>query len=872
MQLNMETAELKLTPMIQQYKKIKRGIPQNAILMFRLGDFYEMFFEDAKIASKVLNIALTKRSKDEGRNYPMCGIPYHAADSYISKLIKAGHKVAVCDQVEDPKQAKGIVRREVTRLITPGTVLDTQLLEEKKNNFIAAINKIGKLFGISYLDISTGEFKITEIGNETDFLSEFHRISPVECILPSGFKEFFEKNNKLENILLNYYEDWVFDYDNGYNLLKEHFKTHSLDGFGCQGLVPAITSAGALLHYLKENMHTALGHIQKIICYSTSDYMVLDNSTMRSLELVEPMHSGNKSITLFNVLDYTSTSMGGRLLHKWLKQPLLNVTQIQERQDAVRSFYDNKNVREKLSEIFKNIPDIERIIGRVESGFANARDLVALKDALHLVPEIKSNISAYKGLLFEKLIKDLSDMSELVCELEKAFVSSPPLSMKEGGFIKDGYDGELDEIRSISSQANDWLTKFQIKEAEETGIKSLKVRYNKVFGYYIEVSNANRSAVPAHYTRKQTLVNAERYITPDLKEYETKILNAKDQISDIEYKIFIELKNKTSSFTVEIQKIAQAIAVLDSLLSLSEACIRGNYIFPEVNDQSLINITGGIHPVLQSHLEDGKRFVPNDIMLDNSENQLMVITGPNMAGKSTYIRQVALLTLMAQIGCGIPAEKAVIGVVDRIFTRVGASDDISRGQSTFMVEMNEAAYILNHATSKSLIVLDELGRGTSTFDGVSIAWAIAEYLVSRKDKGMGPKTLFATHYHELIKLAEIYPSVKNYNIAVREWNDEIIFLYKILPGGTDKSYGIHVARLAGLPYGVIERSKQIMSSLEEGTFISKGVQKETPKQMNLFEVPREQVIDNLRSIKLEYMTPIEALNKLKELKERVDQF
>jgi DNA mismatch repair protein MutS len=866
----METAELKLTPMIQQYKKIKRGIPSGAILMFRLGDFYEMFFEDAKIASKVLSIALTRRSKDEGRDYPMCGIPYHAADSYIGKLIKAGYKVAVCDQVEDPKLAKGIVRREVTRLITPGTILDAQLLDEKKNNFIAAINKIGKLYGIAYMDLSTGEFKITEIGNEADFASELSRIGPVECILPNTLKGLSLGSNG--NTLMNYYDDWVFDYDNGYNMLKDHFKTHSLDGFGCQGLVPAITSAGALLYYLKENMLESLKHIQKIVPYVLGDYMVLDNATIRNLELTDPVRQGTKDTTLVGVLDYTITSMGGRLLRKWIKQPLVSVTQIKERQSAVKYFYENKTVREKLIEIFKNIPDIERIIGRVNSGFANARDLVALKDAISLVPATKSQISAVLDNLLKQIIGELHELPELLNELENALNPSPPFSIHEGGFIKDGFNSELDELRTISTQAKDWLTKFQASEIETTGIKSLKVRYNKVFGYYIEISNANLASVPSHYIRKQTLVNAERYITPDLKEYETKILNAKEEICEIEYKLFIELNDKVGKFTDKIQKTAQAISVIDVLISFGEVSLRNNYIFPEINDEYVINITGGKHPVLQLVLEDGKRFVPNDVLLDDSLNQVMIITGPNMAGKSTYIRQVALLVLMAQIGCGIPAESAVIGVVDRIFTRVGANDDISRGQSTFMVEMNETAYILNRATQRSLIVLDEIGRGTSTFDGISIAWAVAEYLVSRKNGNPGPKTLFATHYHELIKLSEKYPSVKNYNIAVKEWNDEIIFLYKILPGGTDKSYGIHVARLAGLPYGVIERAKQIMAGLEDGSFISKGIEQEVPKQMNLFELPRDQIIDNLKAIKLEYITPIEALNKLKELKERAEEF
>lgn len=847
--------ELKLTPMVQQYKRIKKGIPQNAILMFRLGDFYEMFFEDAKIASKALSIALTSRSRQEGRDYPMCGIPYHAAESYIGRLIKAGYKVAVCDQVEDPKLAKGIVKREVTRLITPGTVMDERLLDEKKNNFLVSVNKAGKIFGLSSLDLSTGEFRVAEISNEEDFWSEFLRIGPSECILPQGLKGFLDRIKSNGNILINYYEDWVFDYDNCYNLLKEHFKTQSLDGFGCQGLVPGITAAGSILHYLKENLHGPLGHVQRIVPYALSDYMILDNATIRNLELFDPL----KQNTLYTVLDYTVTSQGGRLLAKWIKQPLVCVNSIRERQDAIRCLSEKRITLDVL----KSIPDIERIAGRISSGVANARDLSALRDGLGCVPEIKERLGNLDNPLLNKIRDELVELPELTSELGRALAESPPMSLREGGFIKDGYNKELDDLRSISTQAKGWLTNLQVREAENTGIKSLKVRYNKVFGYYIEVSNSNLSNVPKDYIRKQTLVNAERFITPELKEYETKILTAKDQICGLEYKIFIELRDMVNRYITAIQGIAQAIAQLDVLFALSEAGLRNNYIFPEINDGTVIDIRGGRHPVLQRCLEEGKRFVPNDTLIDCEDIQLIIITGPNMAGKSTYIRQSALLVLMAQIGCGIPAEKAVIGIVDRIFTRVGASDDISRGQSTFMVEMNETSYILNNATSRSLIVLDEIGRGTSTFDGISIAWAVAEYLVRTR----GPKTLFATHYHELTKLADTYPSVKNYNIAVREWNDEIIFLYKILPGGTDRSYGIHVARLAGLPYGVIERAKEILNSLEQGSF--KTAQKEGPRQMYLFDMARNQIVEALRAIKLEYMTPIEALNKLKELKEEI---
>lgn len=858
--------ELKLTPMIQQYRRIKRSIPQGAILMFRLGDFYEMFFEDAKIASKILNIALTRRSREEGKDYPMCGIPYHAAESYIGKLIKAGFKVAVCDQIEDPKLAKGIVKREVTRLITPGTVMDSHLLEEKRNNFLVAVNKIGRIYGLSSLDLSTGEFKVTEINRDEDFFSEFLRIGPTECILPNALRGLLDRIKGNGNILINYYEDWVFDYENCYNLLKEHFKTQSLDGFGCQGLVPGITCAGAILYYLKDNLYKSLGHIQRVVPYVVSDYMVLDNATIKNLELLDPAGHGQRHATLFGVLDYTVTSMGGRLLQQWIKQPLIDVKQIKTRQDGVRFFYEDRYIREKLREILKNIPDIERIIARVNSGYANARDLVALKDALCCIPEIKKYIAKVDTPLLVKLRDGLRELPELVDELNRALIQNPPLTLREGGFIKDGYNTQLDELRKLSSDAKRWLANLQIRESNRTGIKSLKVRYNKVFGYYIEISKANLGNVPGDYIRKQTLVNAERFITPELKEYESKILTAKDSICELEYTLFTQLRDKVSRFTAEIQEIAQAIAILDVILAFSEVSVRNNYILPEINDGLTIEITGGRHPVLEMCMEEGKRFVPNDTFIDGNENQLLIITGPNMAGKSTYIRQVALLVLMSQIGCGIPAEKATIGVVDRIFTRVGASDELTRGQSTFMVEMNETAYILNSATPKSLIVLDEIGRGTSTFDGISIAWAVAEYLVRNQP---GPKTLFATHYHELTMLADIYPSVKNYNIAVKEWNDEIIFLYKILPGGTDKSYGIHVARLAGLPYSVLERAKEIMSRLEDGSFLTKEAHKEGQRQMYLFDMPDNQIIEALRSIKIDYITPIEALNKLKELKERL---
>ena len=866
--------QLKLTPMMQQYKKIKRSIPDGCILMYRLGDFYEMFFEDAKTASGILNIALTKRSREEGRDYPMCGIPYHAAEGYIGKLVKAGYKVAVCDQTEDPKKAKGIVRRDVTRVITPGTVMDSRLLDEKKNNYLTAVNKVGKMYSISLLDLSTGEFRVTELDCEEDFFSEFMRISPAECIMPQGIKGILDKINGNGHVMMNYEEDWIFDYDSCYHLLKEHFRLQSLDGYGCQGMVPGITTAGAIIHYLKSNMHQSLGHIQNLVPYVIGDYMALDNATVRNLELTDSLHGGPVAATLFGVLDYTVTGMGARLLCQWIKQPLVKAETIKKRQEGVKFFYYDKNIREGLKGIMKNIPDIERITGRISAGYANARDLVALREALKTVPGIKEYLKESDCALLQEINEGLVVPMDLIVCLDKALLPDPPLVLREGGFIRDGYNEELDELREISKEAKGYLARLQAEESAKTGIKSLKVRYNKVFGYYIEISKANLNAVPEDYIRRQTLVNAERFITPELKDYESKILNAKERIGELEYDIFVRLRGDVGKYITVIQNTARGIGTLDVLLSFSEAGLRNNYVFPEINDGPVIDITAGRHPVLEICLEERKRFVPNDILLNSSRDHLLIITGPNMAGKSTYIRQTALLVLMAQMGCGIPAQKAVCGVVDRIFTRVGASDELTRGQSTFMVEMNETAYILNNATARSLIILDEIGRGTSTYDGISIAWAVAEYLATGKrgeEEFQGPKTMFATHYHELTRLADFYPAVKNYNIAVREWNDEVIFLYKILPGSTDKSYGIHVARLAGLPYGVLARAKDIMSDLEQGQFFTEGAGSGQGKtrQMRLFDMPGNHIVESLSSMKLEHMTPIEALNKLKELKEKV---
>lgn len=638
--------EPKLTPMMQQYKKIKRSIPAGVVLMFRMGDFYEMFFEDAVTAARVLNITLTSRSKQEGKNYPMCGFPYHAAESYIGKLIRAGYKVAVCDQVEDPKLAKGIVRREVTRLITPGTVLDTQLLDERNNNFLAAANKVGAVYGFCFLDLSTGEFRVAEFSNEQDFISEFSRIAPREAVLPEGFKkidQLLEKISSNGDMLTNFYEDWVFDYEMSYASLRDHFKTQSLDGFGCQGLVPGMAAAGAVLYYLKENLHKSLGHLRRITPYSTQDYMILDGNTVRNLELTEPLRSGKEKATLLGVLDYTVTSMAARLLRRWIKQPLIRITAILERQESVKEFYNNRHLLDEIRTLLKEIPDIERLIGRVDSGYATPRCLVALRNALAKIPDLKILLASFESELLKSLGGKLQELPQLTDLLDRALVSQPPLQVKEGGFIKEGFNPELDELRQITTQGRGWLTKLQAEEVEKTGIKSLKIKYNKVFGYYIEISNSNLNLVPAEYIRKQTLVNAERFITPELKDYETKILNAQERSCDLESELFQKLLVEAAKETGRVQDIADSVSVIDVLASLAQAALRNNYIFPEINDGYQINIIEGQHPVLEQCLTEGSRFVPNDTSLDSGGDQLLVITGPNMAGKSTYIRQVAFL-------------------------------------------------------------------------------------------------------------------------------------------------------------------------------------------------------------------------------------
>ena len=813
-----------LTPMMQQYQSVRRGLPADTLLLFRLGDFYEMFFEDAKVASAILNVALTKRGQ-----MPMCGVPFHAADGYIAKLIKAGKRVAICDQVGEAQPGK-IVRRELTQVISPGTVSDVTLLDAKRNNYLAAVYEHGGSFGFAFVDTSTGEFRLTELANATALEDELARISPAEVLVSDHQKQegqtFPLPPNAVEC------DGYSFLPEQAGFALREHFKVQSLDGFGCAEMTSAVGAAGAILHYLKNQMHRQVGHIVRLSVYWNSAFMTVDATSQANLELVASR--GVKNMSLLNALDRTITPMGGRLLRHWILHPLRELAPLLARQQSIEELLAEPFLLSSVREALKGIRDIERTVGRLSQSGGNARDLLALRNSLEQLPDLRSHLSA---LLYRKtaivseivpgeaqpasltaqLSAEIAEFPELTELFGRALAEDPPIAVKEGGMFRAGYDAQLDELRSAFGEGKDWIAQLQQREIDETGIKSLKVRYTSVFGYFIEITKANLGSVPERYLRKQTTVNGERFITPELKEMEGKILGAEERSKALEYELFCTLRERVLDDLAPLQQTAAAIASLDAICSLAEVALLFNYCRPTLHDGSRLVIQDGRHPVLDQSLVEEK-FVPNDVELDGEGSRLHIITGPNMAGKSTYIRQVALIVLMAQIGGYVPAARAEIGLVDRIFTRVGASDDISRGQSTFMVEMNETASILNNATERSLVILDEIGRGTSTFDGLSIAWSVAEYLHDR----VKARTLFATHYHELTELEMTRPGVKNFNVAVREWNDQIIFLRKIIPGGADKSYGIQVARLAGLPATVIGRAKEILGNLEQAELNADG--------------------------------------------------
>jgi DNA mismatch repair protein MutS len=833
------SAEAQLTPMMAQYRRIKGELPKDALLLFRLGDFYEMFFEDAQAGAQLLNLSLTARN-----GVPMCGLPHHAANNYIARILKSGRKVAICDQMEDARPGQ-LTKREVTQILSPGTHFDERMLVAERNNFLAAVYPSGKIFGLALVDLTTSDFLTTELENDSALLAELERLRPAEIIFPTEATSLRDLLRGAFQILSGY-DDWTFAPETAFFTVKEQFKVASLDGFGLKDKTAAIGAAGGALHYLAQNLRRDVKHLTRISFYQRSDFLTLDYTTLRHLEILEPQHhDAPRNASLYGALNKTVTPMGARLLRQWLSQPLAKAEPIQQRQDAVQIFIENTFGLDAFRQQLAKVRDLERTLGRLSSGSGNARDLVALRMALEQIPALKQTLetvgqSCRSALLKEdgeaaqqhrpSLISDLdsqvSESPDLVELISRAIVNEPPLPIKEGGMIRDGFDSALDELRTAQRGGKDWIAKLQADEITATGISSLKVRFNSVFGYYIEVTKSNLDKVPPHYHRKQTVANGERFITPELKAMEGKILGAEERSVKLEYEIFQRVREEVLGQLPKIQQTASALAQLDVLASFAETARLHNYCRPQISDEGVLQIRDGRHPVLEQQLVE-ERFVPNDTAFSR-ELQIALITGPNMAGKSTYIRQVALLTLLAHTGSFVPATEARIDLVDRIFTRIGASDDLSRGQSTFMVEMTETANILNNATARSLIVLDEIGRGTSTFDGLSLAWSIVEHLHNQ----VGAKTLFATHYHELTELAARLPRIKNFNVAVREWHDQIVFLRKIVEGGTDKSYGIQVARLAGVPKEVLERAKQILGNLEESELTPEGNVRQPRRQQD----------------------------------------
>jgi DNA mismatch repair protein MutS len=869
-----------LTPMMRQYLEIKTQYP-DTILFFRLGDFYEMFMDDAVKASRILDIALTSRNKSqEGADVPLCGVPYHSAGPYIAKLIEAGEKVAVCEQVENPKLAKGIVKREVVKVITPGLVVDGDSLSPGENNYLFALcsGKKGR-WGLAFLDISTGEFRVTEAEGTDALTAELVCINPREMLLPSGLRDsaaMKDLGDYLRGRTVTFIDDWVFDHEYSKRLLNSHFSVASPESLGCGGLMEGLLAAGAVLHYLRETQKGTVSHIRKITPYNTVEHLVLDESTRKNLELTATLAEGKRKGSLLGLMDRTKTAMGARKLRQWINYPLVSIEKIKERQDAVDELMKDPGWRNEIASAMEGMYDLERLNGRISMASAGARDLVALRETLRRIPVLLEKLGRSVSPLIRSLHEGTDPMEDLSDLVSRGIVDDPPFSLRDGGIIAQGYNAELDELRSLSREGKGFIAGIEAREKARTGINSLKIRYNKVFGYYIEVTRANLAGIPADYIRKQTLANAERFITPELKEYEEKVLTAEERITELEYELFQEIREKVAAQGERIAKTADSLATLDVILSLADLAHEMGYCRPLVDESDVISITGGRHPVIEA-MNLSERFVANDTLLDNSGNQLIIITGPNMAGKSTYMRQVALITLMAQMGSFVPAAGARIGITDRIFTRVGASDNLARGQSTFMVEMMETAHILRNATQKSLVVLDEIGRGTSTFDGVSIAWAVAEYL--HDSEQCSARTLFATHYHELTELAVTRGKIKNFNIAVKEWNDQIIFLRKIIEGGVSHSYGIQVARLAGLPAEVIERAREILRNLEKGEYAEGGVPRiakgrKTPTvppspQLSLFAEDADLVRSRLREIDVTAITPIEAITILDELKRMV---
>lgn len=865
------------TPLMTQYYKVKEANP-DTILLFRIGDFFETFDEDAKTASKVLGITLTKRANGAAEDVPLAGFPHHAIDTYLPKLVRAGYRVAVCEQVENPKFAKGIVKREVIEVVTPGVTLSDKLLDHKKNNYLLSVYKKDDISGLSFCDISTGEFYCFEIPS-SQITQQVESISPSEILVQKRDKEYFTNLvHKINStIRVTKLDDWIFNFEYAKDLLLMQFKTVNLKGFGVESLTAGIISCGAILNYLQETQKANLSHLNKVSVYNPSEYMALDYSTKRNLEITYSMQDGSREGSLISILDKTQTAMGSRLLKKWITAPLIKLDPILKRQESVGELLKKKALRKNLGNDLKEIGDLERLISKICTGRANPREIIALKSSLKKIPSINNHLAETDTRTLVQLNENLLPLEKLVEKIGKAIIDSPPLSLVDGGVIKSGFSIELDELRDISLHGKDWIANLQKSERERTSISSLKVSYNRVFGYYIEISNAHKEKIPDNYIRKQTLVNSERYITPELKNYEDKILNAEEKIYELESQLFNEIRLTVADEAEHIQQNARMIAMLDCFISFAECAETYNYTKPLLDEGDKIEIIDGRHPVVEQILPPGEKFNPNSCKLDNSENQIIILTGPNMAGKSVYLRQLGLIVLLAQIGSFVPAREAHIGLVDRIFTRVGASDNITAGESTFLVEMQEAANILNNATSKSLILLDEIGRGTSTFDGISIAWAITEYL--HENDALSAKTLFATHYHELNEMAEIFPRIKNYKVEVREYDDKVIFLHKVNPGRADHSYGIQVAQMTGLPVFVTNRAKEVLQNLESKELTPYEEKKEKLKklkqrddlQISLFEVKDDKLRNEIDEIEINNLTPLEALTKLNELKKKVKE-
>lgn len=870
-----------LSPMMQHYLDTKEEY-KDCILFYRLGDFYEMFFEDAKTVSRELEITLTGKDCGLEERAPMCGVPYHSVENYLNKLVQKGYKVAIAEQVEDPKTAKGLVKREVVRIVTPGTIINSSALDETKNNYLMSIVYLDRVFGISFVDVTTGDYYVTEVTSSQALIDEIYKFTPSEVVCNDAF---YVSGTDLEdlktrlNFTLSSLENWYFNEDGCRRVLLEHFHIHSLEGLGLQEYETGMIAAGSLMQYLYETQKSEMAHITAVHPYSTGRYMIIDTSTRRNLELTETLREKQKRGTLLWVFDKTKTAMGARLLRTYIEQPLIDKAAIIERQDAIEELCQEFINREELREYLNPIYDLERLMGRISYNTANPRDLIAFKSSLAMLPHIKAALSSFQSELLKGIFENLDTLDDLYQLIEEAILEEPPITIREGGIIKEGFNEDVDQFRKSKTEGKTWLSDLEIRERERTGIKTLKIKYNKIFGYCLEVTNSFKDKVPVEYTRRQTLANAERYTTQELKNLEDMIMGAEDKLYALEYDLFCTIRDTIAGEVLRIQKSAKAVAQLDVLASLAAVAQRNQYVKPKINEKGIIDIKNGRHPVVELMIPNNM-FVANDLYLDNNQNRVAIITGPNMAGKSTYMRQAALITLMAQIGSFVPADSANIGICDRIFTRVGASDDLASGQSTFMVEMTEVANILRNATRQSLVVLDEIGRGTSTFDGMSIAWAVVEYIADTKQ--LGAKTLFATHYHELTELEGALTGVNNYCIAVKEQGDDIVFLRKIIKGGADKSYGIQVAKLAGVPDRIIGRAKELVQELSDADIANRArevaqyastasstrsrVQKldeVDANQLTLFDtVKDDDIVKELTSLELGTMTPIDALNTL----------